>query len=104
MKLILFFFLEDDEATVRRLLDEHGVVTWSRLSVEGHGQGAPGWYGDIPAYRSGLVFTLVPDGRAAELLSAVRDCTGCKDPAHPVHALTLSVEEAVTPAGRPAPE
>lgn len=94
MKMILILFLEDDADRVRSLLEEHDVAAYSELPLEGHGEGRPvGWYGEVSPYRSRMAFTLVPGPRARELLAAVRACTGCQDPDHPIHALQLGVEE-----------
>jgi len=92
MKMILLLHLEDDEALVSRLLETHGVVAWSRLPIEGHGSGVPGWYGETAPYRSRMAFTVVPDDRAAALMQAVKALTGLADPKHPVHALQMQVE------------
>lgn len=95
MKLILLMYLEDDEKTVERLLEEHGVSAFSRFPLEGHGQGRPsGWYGRVAPYRSRMVFTAVPEERANDLMEAVARCRGCKDSRHPVHALQLAVERS----------
>ena len=105
MKMILLMYLEDDEPAVDRLLEEHEVTAFSRVNLEGHGQGMPtGWYGEVAPYRSRMAFTLLPEGRAAELLGAVRECSDCLDPRHPIHAVQLAVEAtadsaAATPAG-----
>lgn len=96
-KMILLMYLEEDEPAVDRLLETHDVTAFSRVSLEGHGKGHPvGWYGEVAPYRSRMIFTLVPGARAAELMDAVGRCTGCVDPDHPVHAVVLGVEEAVT--------
>jgi hypothetical protein len=93
MKLIALLYLEDDEAAVARLLKEHDVIAYSRLSLEGHGGGARGWYGEVAPYASSMAFTLVPEEKADELLQAVRDCHDVSDPNHPIHALKVAVEE-----------
>lgn len=101
MKLILLLYLADDEGCVTRLLKERGVLTHSRLNLEGFGRGMTGWYGDTPAYRSRMAFTLVPEGQAEALLQGVRDCTGTSGGAqHPIHAIQLGVE-AVADSGAP---
>ncbi len=101
MKLILLLYLADDEDCVARMLKERGVLTHSRLNLEGFGRGMTGWYGDTPAYRSRMAFALVPDGQAAALMEAVgrcQDSTG--GPQHPIHAMQLGVE-AVADSGGP---
>ncbi|HEX9886715.1 MAG TPA: hypothetical protein VGA70_09515 [Longimicrobiales bacterium] len=95
MKLIVLFVLEDDAPSLRRLLEEHSVVAFSELSVEGHGEGRPGWYGHVAPYRSRMIVTAVPAERAHDLMEVVRACAGCQDPRHPVHALQLDVEAVV---------
>ena len=95
-KMILLMYLEEDEPAVDRLLEEHRVTAFSRVNLEGHGGGRPvGWYGEVAPYRSRMVFTLVPEERAEELLEAVGRCSGCLDPRHPIHAVMLGVERAV---------
>jgi hypothetical protein len=99
MKMILLLYLEDDAHCVQSLLEEHDVVAYSELPLEGHGEGRPaGWYGDIPPFHSRMAFTVVPEARAEELLDAVRACRGCQDTRHPIHALQLGVEKVARSA------
>ena len=102
MKLIAFLYLEDDAAVVARLLKKHHIVAYSKVELEGHGEGGRGWYGDVAPYASAMVFTLVPAETAQSLLAAVRDATGLADPRHPIHAMQLSVE-AMAESGQDAP-
>lgn len=104
MKLVFFMYLEDDEAHVLELLDDHDVVVYSHLPIEGHGPGMRGWYGEVPPYASRLTFTILPDDKARELLQAVRDCADCRDPAHPVHAMQVDVEAAADSGGPQRPD
>lgn len=99
MKLLVLLYLEDDDRTVLSLLRAHGVVAWSRLSVEGHGPGTPGWFAEVAPYRSRMILTLVPEGQAGELMDAVRGCAECQDPAHPVHAMQVGVEAVARSGG-----
>lgn len=101
MKLIVFLYLEDDDPRVARLLTDHGVLAWSRLTLEGHGAGLAGWYGSVAPFRSRMAFTVVPAERADDLLAAVGEMDGLADPRHPVHALQLEIERSVDsgPAG-----
>ena len=105
MKLVFFTYLEDDEAHVLELLDDHHVMVYSHLPIEGHGPGMRGWYGEVAPYASRLTFTILPDDKAGKLLEAVRDCPDCQDPVHPVHAMQVDVEAAVSSGGplRPDP-
>lgn len=95
MKLVFLMYLDDDDAGVVKLLADLDVNTYSRLPLEGHGVGVGGWYGDVPAYRSRMIFTLLPEIRAQRLMDAVSGCTGCEDPGHPVHAIQVDVEKVV---------
>lgn len=95
MKIVALMYLEEDDAAVEQLLQDHGVMAYSRLPLEGHGSGMRGWYGEIAPYRSLMTFALLDEEKAAELLDAVAACTGCKDPRHPIHAMQLHVERAV---------
>lgn len=95
MKFIVLLYLEEDDACVARLLAQHGIHAYSRLPLEGHGKGGPGWYGSTVPYASQMAFTLVPENRAAEVLQAVESCDGLSDPNHPIHAIQLGVEAAV---------
>jgi hypothetical protein len=92
MKLLLLVYLEDDDAVVADLLERHGVAAWSRLPLEGHGAGIAGWYRTVAPYRSRMAFSVVPAGRAADVLEAVTALEGLADPRHPVHAFQLDVE------------
>lgn len=105
MKLVFFTYLEDDQAHVLKLLDDHDVVVYSHLPIEGHGPGMRGWYGEVAPYASRLTFTILSDDKAGELLQAVRNCADCQDPVHPVHAMQVDVEAAASSGGplRPDP-
>ena len=94
MKLVFFMYLEDDTEHVLRLLDEHDVVVYSHLPIEGHWPGMRGWYGEVAPYASRLTFTILPEEQAGQLLAAVADCSECEDPHHPVHAMQVDVEAA----------
>lgn len=100
MKLVLLMYLEEDESTVERLLEEHRVVAFSRIEIEGHGEGvATGWYGRVAPYRSRLVFTLVDEATAERLLAAVAGCDACQHPRHPLRAIQLGVEGSAVGGG-----
>ena len=104
MKLILLLYLADDEVCVARLLKARGVLTHSRLNLEGFGKGMTGWYGDTPTFRSRMAFALVPEDQADGLLDAVRNCQETTGGAqHPIHAIQLGVE-AMADSGGPVPE
>lgn len=94
--MVLLMYLEDDDAVVEKLMEDVGLTAYSRFPLEGHGSGTGGWYGNVPAYRSRMVFALVTPEEADRLLDAVDRCTGCADPAHPIHAMQIGVERAVT--------
>ncbi len=96
MKLVFLVYLEGDHRAVEKLLDEAGISGYSQLPLEGHGPGAHGWYGDIPAYESRMIFALVPEVLAERLMETVSKCTGCQDPKHPIHAALVDVEKVVT--------
>ncbi|MEJ2541515.1 MAG: hypothetical protein P8188_16375 [Gemmatimonadota bacterium] len=103
MKLILLLYLADDENCVARLLKERGVLTHSRLNLEGFGRGMTGWYGDTPTYRSRMAFALVPEGQAETLMDGVRSChETIGGSQHPIHAIQLGVE-AMADSGGPFP-
>ncbi len=103
MKLVLLFYLEDLDAAVVRLLERNGVAAYSRLPLEGHAQGMPGWYGSTAPYSSRMVFTLVPDDRAKALMEAVTTFDTGTDPRHPIHAIQLSVESTADSGKGAAP-
>jgi len=99
MKLIILLYLEDDDRCVASLMKDHGVLAYSRLPLEGHGSGLAGWYGATAPYASRMAFAIVPEGQAAELMSAVQGCNGVADPRHPIHAIQLSVEATADSGG-----
>ncbi|HSM03137.1 MAG TPA: hypothetical protein VK858_00870 [Longimicrobiales bacterium] len=101
MKLIVLLYLEDDEACVARLLEDHGVLSHSRLNLEGFGKGMAGWYGDTAPFRSRMAFSLVPEDQSAGLLSGVRLCRGSGGLKHPIHAIQLGVEAMADSGGSP---
>lgn len=102
MKLVLLLYLEEDEACVDRFLRESEVPVFSRLSVEGVGSGDTGgprtgasWYGAPMPFASRMAFAILPDGRAADLLEAVKEGRGGLDARHhPVRAFQLPIEAA----------
>jgi hypothetical protein len=99
-KLITILYLEEDEPVVDRLLRDTGVGAFSRLDMEGHGLGLPGWDGSVPSFRSKLIFSMVDADRAREVLEAVSAAKGVQDPSHPIHAFQVDVE-AVARSGLP---
>jgi hypothetical protein len=101
MKLVFLTYLEDDDALVMKGFRELGVSVFSRLPLEGHGAGAEGWYGEVPPYRSQMVFSVLPDAEAERLLAAVETWYPGQDPQHPIRAFQVDVERAVRQA---APE
>jgi hypothetical protein len=95
MKIVLLLFLEGDGPAVTRLLSEQGINAYSRLPMEGHGEGkAGGWYGDVAMHSSKMIFTIVTDEEAQTLLAAVKD-VAVQDAGHPIHAAQLELEEWV---------
>jgi len=94
MKLLFLMYLEDDDAMVERRLQELDVTVYSRIGLEGQGGGGGGWYGEAVPYRSRMAFAVLPDDQADRLLANVRSWTGAADPAHPVRAFIVRVEDA----------
>jgi hypothetical protein len=43
-----------------------------------------------------MLIAFLPAAKADELIAAVRACSGCSDPTHPIHAWQMAVEQAVT--------
>ena len=100
MKLVAILYLEDDERLVEEILKAVGVSTFSRMDMEGHGAGVPGWFGEVPSYRSRLLFTWVSLEQATDLLEAVAGARGVQAESHPIHALQVNVE-AMSQSGPP---
>lgn len=103
MKIVTLLYLEDDEPVVEKILRRTGVVAFSRLDVEGHGRGTPGWDGSVTPYRSNLIFALMDGNQARELLDAVRTAKGVEDSAHPIHAFQVDIEEMAQSGLPPVP-
>jgi hypothetical protein len=95
MKLVFLMHLEGDGPVVGELLEHHGVTAFSSLPIEGHGAGVGGWYGEVPPYRSQMIFMLVSDALADEILESVEACTRCQHANHPIHAIQIDVDRAV---------
>lgn len=95
MKLVVIMYLEEDAESVRRLLTREGVEVFSEVGVRGHGRGAPGWYGDVAPYRSGMLMAFLPPDRADALMEAIKGCEGCQDAGHPIRAWQMDVERSV---------
>lgn len=98
MKLVILGFLEDDAHHVHTLLEEHDVIAYSELPVEGHGAGSGGWYGVAAPYRSRMIVAFLSAPKASELVDAIEACVGCEDSRHPVRAWMVDVERAVVPS------
>jgi len=94
VKLLFMMYLEEDDALVQARLEALEVTVYSRISLEGHGTGAVGWYGDVAPFQSRMVFAVLPEDQARRLLEAVRTWTGGADPAHPVRAFVVGIEDA----------
>ena len=103
MKLIALLYLEDDQPLVEEILAEAGVGAWSRMDMEGHGTGVPGWYGEVASYRSCLLFTWGSSEQAEGLMAAVAAARGVQDPSHPIHALQVDVESVARSGLPPVP-
>ena len=95
MKLVALLYLEEDNPSVAKLLEQHGVMAYSRLPLEGHGAGMKGWLGEVAPYQSHMDFALLAAEKAEELMEAVARCDRCQDSRHPIHALQVDVEKAV---------
>lgn len=92
MKIVLLLYLEEDGPAVTKLLSDQGINAYSRLPIEGRGQGeAGGWYGDIATHNSKMIFTVVSDEEAESLLGAVEGAS-VHDAGHPIHAALLHLE------------
>lgn len=106
MKLVFLMYLEEDDPLVMNGFKALGVSVFSRIALEGRqGAGAgggraaaaaAGWYGDVPPFRSQMVFAVFSDEEAEALLEAVRHWPPGQDSAHPVRAFQVDVERAVT--------
>lgn len=94
MKLVVVMYLEEDAPAVRRLLTRQGVEVFSEVEVRGHGSGAPGLYGDVAPYRSGMLMTFLPPREAEALMEAIGECEGCEAVDHPVRAWQMDVERS----------
>lgn len=100
MKLVMLFYLEDDGPVVTKLMGSQGVGAYSRLPVEGRGEGGVGgWYGEVAPHSSKMVLSVVTDEQAAALLAAVEATQG-QDVNHPIRAAQVDLEAWVH-SGRP---
>lgn len=95
MKLIALMFLEEDRSVVEEVLTGAGVRAYSRLPLEGHGEGKPGWYGEIAPYDSEMIFALVPNEEAGAVLDTVEGLKRVQNARHPIHAFRVNVERYV---------
>ena len=96
MKTVMLMYLAEDQRCVDRLLEEQAVAVHSRLPIEGHGPGGTGWYGEVAPYDSRMALAVVEDAVADRLLDAVRECRGVADPAHPLRAVQIDVEDVAS--------
>jgi len=92
MKLVLLLYLEGDGPAVAKLLSDQQITAYSRLPIEGHGQGkAGGWFGDVAAHNSKMIFSIVSHEQADSLMQAVQEMPA-QDASHPVHMAKLHLE------------
>ncbi len=92
MKLVLLLYLEGDGPAVAKLLSDQKITAYSRLPIEGHGLGkAGGWFGDVAAHNSKMIFSIISDEQADSLLKAVENVP-VQDAGHPIHVAKLDLE------------
>jgi hypothetical protein len=99
MKLVLLLYLEEDGPVVTKLLSDQGISAYSRLPIEGHGQGkAGGWFGDIATHNSKMILSILPDDQADALAAGLKEVK-VQDPSHPIHLAKLNLEDWVQSNG-----
>lgn len=95
MKLVLLLYLEEDGPAVTKLLMDQGISAYSRIAMEGHGEGkAGGWFGDVATHSSTMIFSIIADDVADALATALKDVK-VQDAGHPIHMAKLNLEEWV---------
>ncbi len=101
MKMVVLMSIEEAAETLRRLLTATGVMVYSELEMKGFRRvgGADergNWFAHGPhATYSHLVFTVVTEEKAAELLAAVRQESARESNGSPIHGLVVNVEQFI---------
>lgn len=96
MKMMMIACPEGREGDVRELIARHDVHAYSEFrDMTGEGStgkrlGSPAWPG-----RSVLIFTVVPAGKIAELMAALKSFQGQLYPGEGLRAFVLPVEDAL---------
>ena len=93
MKLLLMLYTGPDPQRVTRVLDEHDVRSFTEIDrVHGRGltgrvEGTRAWPGE-----NSVLFSVVPDERAAAVERGLRDLAGDARPGERLHVAVLPVE------------
>jgi len=96
MKMVMVICPENRTETIRGLVAQHDVRAYSELH-EITGAGEKGIkHGDrIWPGKSVIVFTVVSEGKKAELFAALKACRRSLEPEDSLHAFVVPVEEAL---------
>jgi hypothetical protein len=100
-KLVVIMSIEEAAEPIRKLLTAAGVLVFSELAMTGFrklpaGGERDNWFAHAThATYSHLIFTVVPAGKAEELLAAIRKESGAPGNASPIHAMLMNVEQFI---------
>ena len=94
MKMVMVIAPESEHEAVRALIGRHDVHAYTELS-EVVGAGATGRHFGTRVWpgKSILIFTVVPDAKRGELLSALKEFAKTLMPAEGMRVFVLPVEE-----------
>ncbi|MCG6911583.1 MAG: hypothetical protein LJE94_15875 [Deltaproteobacteria bacterium] len=96
MKMVMVICPENRTETIRELIARHDVHAYSELhEIIGAGEKGLKLGDRIWPGKSLVVFTVVPEGKKAELLAALRECRSSLPFGESLHAFVVPVEDAL---------
>lgn len=96
MKMLMIICPEDRRDQIRNVIAAHDVHAYTEFQHV-TGEGETGKRLDTHAWpgTSRVILTVVPDGKRAELLEALRECERSLMPGEGMQAFVLPVEESL---------
>ncbi len=96
MKMILIICPDSRRGEIRELMEKHGVHAFTEMKeVTGEGETGKHFGTRVWPGNSSLLFTVIPDEKKEEVMSALRNCSIVLFPGEGLRVFVLPVEETV---------
>ena len=96
MKMVMIICPENRTDTIRKVIAGQDVHAYSELhEVSGAGEKGMKFGNRVWPGQSVVIFTVVPEGKKAQLFSALRECRESLPSADSLHAFVVPVEEVL---------